>query len=287
MPGLADEQEQAAAAGEGIFERRRGARRAQRSRPTNAPARPRRRVGSAADGEVERARPAGGSPAGARAARGPARCPAPRRARAAPSGRPRAPRPGGRSDRARASAARAGAHAAGARRPAPRARRPARRAARARGRPRCAPRARRAALLEPGDLGLRERLEREVGERRAAPQRERLRSSSAALLQRRRDRARYRPPAQQLTRTDRRRRLTGVHDAASSPEPSVTSNPSPRGPRLSCETWFWITFGAVTGGRLLTPELLDDPIRRDGLVRIDISGGRGGLAACHPQALTA
>ena len=32
----------------------------------------------------------------------------------------------------------------------------------------------RAQLLEPGDLGLRERLVHEVGERRAAPERERL-----------------------------------------------------------------------------------------------------------------
>ena len=80
-------------------------------------------------------------------------------------GRPRAPRPGGRSGTARASAARAGAPAAGARRRARRARRAPRDGGQPRGRRRSRARRPEAQVVEPADLGGRERLVRDVGER--------------------------------------------------------------------------------------------------------------------------
>ena len=80
-----------------------------------------------------------------------------------------------RRGRARASAGRGGARAAGARRRAPRARRRAPRGGRARAPPRSAPRAPRAAAPRAArTAAARERLVGEVGERRPAPEAERL-----------------------------------------------------------------------------------------------------------------
>ena len=75
------------------------------------------------------------------------------------------------------------------RRPGPRARRRARPRARGRARPRSAPRAGQAQLLEPRDLALGKRLVGEVGERGAAPERERLAKGRGRTA------ARRRPPA--------------------------------------------------------------------------------------------
>ena len=98
-----------------------------------------------------------------------------RPARRAHAGRPRAPPPGGRSDTARACAGRAGARDSGC---------AATSASSSPSTSRCRPAARSASiassvalqaqLLEPADLGGRERLAGDVGQRVAAPQRERV-----------------------------------------------------------------------------------------------------------------
>ena len=131
--GLADEQEQTPAAGEGVVEpadqlgqlalaaHERAARASRAGSRTLGRCRP---PGGAPG-------PARGSPARARADARPARCPARRPASGARPGRPAARPPGGPSGRARASAAPAGALGTDARRSAPPAGRPARHGRRA------------------------------------------------------------------------------------------------------------------------------------------------------------
>ena len=81
-------------------------------------------------------------------------------------------------------------------------------------------------LLEPRDLGLRERLERQVGERRPAPQRERL------AQQPRRWSALARRPARagrprRAARSARRRARPAARAGGSRPASSSTTSPSP------------------------------------------------------------
>ena len=140
------------------------------SRPTKTP---RLEAGSAVR-ETRGPDPGSGSPGGAPAAPGTARSPSRRRAAAWRLVGTRAPRPAGRSGRAPASAGLAAVRATGARRREPRAHPRGPRAARPRGRRRSPPRGGQPEVQQARDLGLRERLVGEVGERRAAPERQGL-----------------------------------------------------------------------------------------------------------------
>ena len=144
---LADEQEQAPAAGEGIVERRRSApparARARRTRRRAAAARRRRRHRRARDRAAD---PASRIARSSSRSRSPGSIPSSSaERRGARRGRPAARRPAGRSGTARASAAPGSAPDRDARRPAARAARPARRGGRAPARPRSAARVRRRA----------------------------------------------------------------------------------------------------------------------------------------------
>ena len=96
-------------------------------------------------------------------------------------------------------------------------------------------------ILEPVDLGLRERLRLEVGERRAAPQVERLAEQRRLARPARADRA---------SRTSRSNRVRSSWSASSSstyPVGRVRSSPAPSSLR-SCETAFCSDVIAVRGG---------------------------------------
>ena len=145
------------------------------------------------------------------------------RARLARRGRPRAPRPAGRSGRARASAARGAARAADAPRSAPPARRrapPARPSARVGLDPLLE--RRQPQLLEPFGLVPRERLVLELGQRRAAPERERLleqrRASSPAPC-------RHRCGPSRRSRSNRSRSSCPARPGARNPGRAVLEHP--------------------------------------------------------------
>ena len=197
-----------------------------RRRPTRARApgragRPRRRAAPRRSGhrapEGQRARasaPGAGSTRRGPGAPGPARCRARRRGCCGRRGRRTALRPADPSDRGRASAAPAAVPAADAGERATRLRHELRvdLGFEIRGDPVFEhPEAK---VLEPVDLGLREVLELRVGERRAAPERERLAQELRPLRRLDASRASVRAARSGRGRADRRRARAGTRRAA-------------------------------------------------------------------------
>ena len=191
------------------------------------------------------------------------------------AGRPRAPPPAGPSGRARASAARAGARDADARRSAPPARRSARRGGRARDPPRSAPRSPPAAS-PPGDRSRRcANASSELGERRPAPQRQRLRNSrgrcaagslSAASATRRSKRS-----------TSTRSGSTCEHVAGRPRQQRVRQAAPCAGARRNLH---------VRDGRrrrLLAPELVDQSLARDDPIRVQQQQSQQGPLLRAPE----
>ena len=153
------------------------------------------------------------------------------------------------------AAGRAAAPGAGARRRATRARRPAPHGGRARGRPRSGPRAPRAAAPRAADLVLRERLVREVGERRSAPERERL-----LELSRRRAGSSWRASSTRAWKraaSSRRPRRRSAYpgDASRARRRRASCAGERRSPGRSSRRL----------RRVLAPELVDEPVDRDDL----------------------
>ena len=185
-------------------------------------------------------------------------------------------RPAGRPGRAPASGARAASPAAGARARAPRAPRSPRRGGRARDRPGAGARARQGAAPPAG----RSRSGRKA--RTRSPQaagRARARAPRAARRpppRVRRPRAAAGPGRSKLSKRSRSR-APGLEPEAGTPWAGSRRRPRPSSLR-SCETYTWT---ALVGGRgrMLAPELVDDPRRRDDLVRPARAARRAALAA--------
>ena len=132
---------------------------------------------------------------------------------------------------------------------------------RAGGRPRCDPRAPRRALLQPRDLGLRERLEREVGQRRAAPLLERRAQARRGALGQ--PAASARRPSSQAARSARGRARPARHAAG-----SRRAGHEPRG--LAAERAAQPRDRRLHGldravGRPLAPQVRDQTVARDRL----------------------
>ncbi len=169
--------------------------------------------------------------------------------RRARRGRPPAPRPGGRSDTARACAARAAARAADARRRAPRARRSPRRGGRPPGRRRSPARWRAGAARSSRRISAAANGSSATSAS-ASPRHSASASRGATVLE------------QALGQHARRPSPSAAAAAHSRARGSRSARRSPSSSRRSCETYS-CTILAALGGGSLAPQPLDQPVGRD------------------------